>query len=403
MTIAATSTDVPRARRLRLPIALAIALATVALGLTGCLGTPGDTSQVVLLESRTVNGWQFDQYRNLAYPCSISGYQTFVIGRKVGSSDTATKPLWVKMRGGGAGWFDANGNPQPSAAVKSEDSFDKTLSYNDNGLMAQVRSAPEGFRLLLVSMCSHDVYSGNNTPDPHNPNTTPDGQPRPTTGLIATKAAIQYTMDHYPTDDFFLHGTSAGGAGTFSVAYAMQIQGLAPAGIISDSGVINQEWEIYVAQNGVSGSVGCDKATDDRTSGVIDRVDPALADINNEPDRLVARGALTVPVLHIWNRNDQNSCGDVQIPCPMHDGTTETMGASECRHTPLRRVIQAQGPTSKSEDLEVCVEGGDDTVPCDRHVVTAGANLTNVDTSLGAPADYRSAIMAWVRQRLADD
>jgi hypothetical protein len=48
-----------------------------------------------------------------------------------------------------------------------------------------------GFRTLAVSYCSHDVYAGADTPDLHNPNTTPDGKPRNTNGVLATKAAIQ--------------------------------------------------------------------------------------------------------------------------------------------------------------------------------------------------------------------
>ena len=79
------------------------------------LGEPADTSRIAFVETTTTGGWRFDRYRNSAAPCAISGFQTFVIGTKVGSSPTATKPLWVKMRGGGAGWFDDDGTPLPTA------------------------------------------------------------------------------------------------------------------------------------------------------------------------------------------------------------------------------------------------------------------------------------------------
>jgi hypothetical protein len=67
------------------PVVLALALAAVVL--TGCypVGAPGKTDKIELVGSSVVDGYKFDQYRNLAYPCSISGYQTFVIGTKVGS------------------------------------------------------------------------------------------------------------------------------------------------------------------------------------------------------------------------------------------------------------------------------------------------------------------------------
>ena len=374
----------------------------LVVALTSCLSTPGRTDRIELVTTTVVDGWNVSYYRNKAYPCSISGYQTFAIGTKVGSSDTATRPLWVKMHGGGVGWFAADGSPMPTAGQKTEESLAQLAKYDTAGLMANVKAAPEGFRLLVVSMCSHDIYSGDNTADPHNPNTTPDGAPRPTTGLPATKAAIQFTMDRFPTDDFFLHGTSAGGAGTFSVAWALQQQGIPPAGIVSDSGVLSQAWEQYVAANGVpGGSEGCQKATDDRATSVPLRLAPDLVNPANQPHLLISSGRLTVPVVHVWNRNDQNSCGAAPIPCPMPDGSTQTMGASECRHAPVRLAILGQGASSKSLDLRVCVEGGDTTYPCDRHVVTTMANGRSSEP--GGPADYQATILDWVRTRLADD
>src|SRR3954471_910417 len=173
-------------RRLLLPLALAVLLAGT---LSSCLAVPGDTAKVVKIDSADVDGWHYDYYRNPAYPCSIRGYQTFAIGTRIGSSATASRPLWVRMRGGGVGWFDEDGTPQPTAGNKSEIDLAALLQFDSPGLMASVKAAPEGFRVLLVSMGSHDVYAGNNTADPHNPNTTPDGKPRPTTGLISTKAA----------------------------------------------------------------------------------------------------------------------------------------------------------------------------------------------------------------------
>ena len=69
-------------------------LAALALA-TACvppLSTPGDTSSIQLLATTNQGGWKYDYYRNTAYPCAVSGYQTFVIGTKVGSSATAPVP-----------------------------------------------------------------------------------------------------------------------------------------------------------------------------------------------------------------------------------------------------------------------------------------------------------------------
>ena len=228
------------------PARLAALALPLVLLLSGCalVGDPGKTNQIQFVGSTTVGGYEFDQYRNLAYPCSISGYQTFVIGTKVGSSDTQTKPLWVRMRGGGVGFFDSSGRPQPGPGNKSEESAATSISFlNPNGLMRLVRDDALGFRLVSVSMCNHDIYSGGDTPDPNNPNTLPDGSPRTVNGLFATKAAIQFALAKYPTSKFFLHGTSAGSAGALSVSWGLQAQRIPPAGSVVDSGVVNAEWE----------------------------------------------------------------------------------------------------------------------------------------------------------------
>src|SRR4051812_33614000 len=99
-------------------------IALIALVTAACvppLSTKGDTSSIQLISTKDLNGWRYDAYRNTAYPCSVSGYQTFVIGTKQGSSASAPGPLWAYMHGGGAGYFDAAGNPIPNANQKTEE------------------------------------------------------------------------------------------------------------------------------------------------------------------------------------------------------------------------------------------------------------------------------------------
>jgi hypothetical protein len=360
---------------------------------------PGDISQISLASTFTgPDGWRYERYVNYAYPCSIDGYQSFVIGTPPGSSATATAPLWVKMRGGGAGWFDKDG-PQPTEGGKTKESFEEQLRFDTPGLMAAVKESSPGFRVLIVSMCSHDIYAGNNTSDPYNRNRTNDGRLRTTNGLVATTAAIRYTVGALPTDDFFLHGTSAGGVGSFHVAWALQGQGLAPAGVVSDSGVSNREWQQYVAANGIPGSVGCEKATAERGLGVFRRIDPKVSDSANEPHLLVADGRLTVPIVHVWNHADSNVCGATLIPCPVPDGSQPMLGAADCNHEPMRLAIDNLDASSHSMNMAVCVEGTIAEVDCDRHVVTT---LANGASSTG-PADYQGKILKWVLERLGDD
>ncbi len=247
----------------------------VAAFLSGCttIDKPGKTDRIEFVSSSTVDGYKYDYYRNLAYPCSISGYQTFVIGTKVGSDDAATRPLWVRMRGGGVGWFDENGKPQPTAGQKTEEDPAGLISYLSNtGVPGRVKSDAAGFRLVSVSMCDHDIYAGGDEPDPNNPNTLPDGSPRTTNGLFATKAAVQYARAKYPTGKVFLHGTSAGSAGTFGVAWGLQQQGVPPAGLVADSGVVNQEWEVATNQQDV-----CTEKRDDAALAGHQEADPGPA------------------------------------------------------------------------------------------------------------------------------
>ena len=80
--------------------------------------------------------------------------------------------------------------------------------------------------------------------------------------------------------------------------------------------------------------------------------------------------------------------------CPLRDGTTVALGGTDCMNEPLRRVIAAQGPSSRSVSLSLCVG-----VSCGTHVVTETASA---NTDPLAPPDYNATLMTWVRNRLAD-
>ena len=379
-------------RRTLARVVLAVLLGATVL--TGCLAVPGRVDLIQFVSSTTVDGWRYDYYRNLAYPCSISGYQTFVIGTKVGSDPDATRPLHVKMHGGGVGYFDPSGTPVPDTH-KREESRASLVNNVDDGLMAEVMAAPEEFRVLVVSMCTHDLYAGADTPDPNNPNLTPEGQPRTTNGFLATKAAVQFATTGYPTDDFFLHGGSAGSAGTFHVAWGLQLQQLPPAGIVADSGILNQLYE----QGQIEQGLPCARSPE-AVELVPQRFHPGIADPANRPDLLVAEGRLTVPILHVWNHGDPNVCGPQPMSCTLPNGAVVTLGSADCAHEPMRVAIAAQGPSSRSANLALCVDNPARVGACDKHVVS-NADLVNTDPS--APADYNAAILAWMGLRLADD
>jgi hypothetical protein len=372
-----------------------------ALAASGCvlpLSSPGSTSSIEFVSSSTSGGWKYDYFRNRAYPCSVSGFQTFVVGTRVGSSVTTVAPLYTVMHGGGFGYFDANGRPVPSSGQKVEETAASLKQrLTSTGLMAKVRADAAGFRTLAVSYCSHDIYAGALSPDPHNPNKDASGNARTTNGVLEVKAAVQFVQQAYRTSKFFLYGGSAGSAGTFGVAWALQQGANAPAGILADASVVNQE----AFSVGFNAGISCSPNNDPVAGAALSaRVHPDLANVANEPDKIVADGRLTVPILHIWNHGDKNTCGSPPVACPMRDGSTVTMGYTDCIHEPMRRAIAAQGPTSRSRNLPTCVSPADAPGSCSVHVVMTTAGFVNTDPA--SPADYQAAAIAWVDARLAD-
>jgi hypothetical protein len=386
-----------KAGPVRRAITFVIGVLIVAVSGTACLIVPGDTSQITLVSSSTANGWRYDFYRNLAYPCSISGYQTFVVGTKVSSSPTASSPLWVWMHGGGVGYFDSTGKPRPDASQMTENSATSLQATLTNaGLSANIQADSAGFRMLAVSYCNRDIYSGTLQTDPNNLNKNADGSAKTTNGLQATKAAVAYTEAKYPTTKYFLAGGSAGSAGAYYVGWSEQLSGNAPAGVVGDASVVNVEEGTAAYQQGV-----CQNGNFDPSAQPIitQRVDPQVASVNDEVDKLVTTGQLMVPLLHIWNHADTNTCGSTPMQCPLRDGSVVTMGATDCDHQPLAAAISAEGSGSKSENLPLCVALSG-TPSCSLHVVTTHAGLTNSDPA--SPPNYLTAILEWVNLRLAD-
>jgi hypothetical protein len=373
----------------------ALLAAIVVTGAVGCvpLSTPGYTGTIQLVSTTLDSGYRVEYYRNTSYPCSISGYQTFAIAYRDGQPATSSRPLWTILHGGAFGWFDGGGLPRPDDSFMREETLSELASQgHQQGLVADVLGDGAAFRLLVVSMCNRELYGGTAGVDPNNPNRLPDGNPRRTNGLLATKAAIQFTRQRFATSKFFLHGQSAGSVGSYWLAWALQQQGIPPAGIVADSFVVNMDW----------GRAALDQHLDCSTVGpfitnadkVKARINPDLGNEANEADRLVASRRLTVPIAQVWSHGDPWGCGSAQIACPLRDGATVAMGSTDCMNEPLRRAIAAQGPSSRSMSLPVCVGAA-----CGTHVPTDPAG-TNTDP--GGPADYNGALMDWVGHRLAD-
>ena len=222
------------------------------------------TSQINLAEEDVIsidaNSVELDFYRNTAYSCGFSGNYTFLVVEPM-NNPRAEAPLWVYLHGGGAGYFDENqeyqigirttdGAPRNPNQHNTEKTIEKLrddqLIYNTTTNSGQIESSTltrrimEGYRVLIVSMCDHDLHSGMGTPYLNNP----DGGE--VNGLQANMAAIDYTVENYPTTHVFAHGTSAGSIGAFTLAYAYDLEGIKLNGIVMDSHLASFRTDILI-------------------------------------------------------------------------------------------------------------------------------------------------------------
>ena len=197
--------------------------------------------------------WQVSYFRNAAYDCGLSGTHSFIIIEPRDGDDASLAPLWMFLHGGGMGYFAADGTYQATRG-QTQDTWnhEEGLGSLLASLEARItdpqgspedttlrRRLQEGYRLLLPSMCDHDFYSGLGTPYPNNLG-------RQVNGLQATQAALAYARATRPTDKTFLHGTSAGAIGAYSLALAASRRGWHVDGAILDSSVLTPRlWPVF--------------------------------------------------------------------------------------------------------------------------------------------------------------
>jgi hypothetical protein len=384
------------------PVGLRFLVAITSLGLVaaGCysITTPGDTSRIVLVSSNTYNGWRLEYYENRAYTCAMSGYQTFVLGWPEGVPTDEVRPLWVRMHGGGVGSFAEDGTYQPPQFFPG--SLDQETypelrwhGVGEPGLMGKIRAHPAGFRLLMPSMCDHDLYAGVGVPDPHNPfNPDENNKQRAADGLLATKAAITFARERVATSHTFLHGTSAGSLGSYANSFALELEGLRLSGIVADSWAPHDRYAEEIREFLATGACGPQERD---TEGVKARIGPA-ADPTRFPEHTIPTGEYTVPIMEVWSRRDTNIC-NAELTITDEYGT-RTKTVVDWRHEPVRQAIEDQGPTSPSAWLRVCVDGG--SVQCGQHSPTRVDGIDN-DAPPGMQ-DYNQRIIDWVSIRLQD-
>lgn len=255
-------------------------------------------TQITLVDEMTIEDdifnatLELDFYRNEAYEAGLSTesnpeYYTFMVINP-NNDPYASAPLWIYLHGGAQGYFDEQGvyqsNPnQDEHTWNHEESFDglwqiitdRTIEngqLEDNTLKRRMQ---EGYRILVVSYSDHDWYSGFGTTYPNNP-ANPNAQ---VNGLQATMAAIDYTADNYPTTHAWLHGTSAGAVGVWSVALSYEQEGRPITGLIGDSGAVVENFDAILDAYLESGQLNYDASW--RPEGLEEKVG-YFANLNNQ-------------------------------------------------------------------------------------------------------------------------
>ena len=279
--------------------------------------------QITLVESRTLtigsDTWVLNFYRNEAYTCGLSGNYTFFV-MEPANNPGAEAPLWAYLHGGGYGWFDED---QVYQAVKTQtqDTFNHEETFDDlidNHLLYNTmsndevmdstltRRMQEGYRVLLVSMCDHDNYSGRGAPYPNNPN--PNGGERQVNGLQATMAAMDYTVANYPSTHVFAHGTSAGSLGVFAMSQAYAEEGTYLTAIVADSWAFTPPriFDMFDALVGEEGYV-FNAGSDLRTDGM-DKLGYDYLGLGIYPEAVIEGGFVEVPSMYIVGEKDPG-CG----------------------------------------------------------------------------------------------
>jgi len=320
-----------------------------------------DSDAVVLAQEGVVSGlgstWEIDFYRNLAYNCGLSGKYTFLV---VDPRDNpgGEAPLWIHLHGGGIGYFDdqgdyhATGN-QTQDTWNHEETFEDLRKiglrpiFENNGQLvvdeygqptdnSLVRRLTEGYRLLVVSLSDHDLYSGIGTPYPNNPN---GGE---VNGLQATMAAVDYTVANYPTTHVFAHGTSAGGAGVWNLATGYASEGTRLTGVVSDSGLASSRKRLIHAA--FAGVPGYPQAADFDLDSVVDKIGVLIDDsLPFHPEAQVRTGFDDVPILFIGGDADPFVAGNQP---PIAEAAADGLNNPDWLHDGVRQAVadQADSP-----------------------------------------------------------
>jgi len=196
--------------------------------------------------------FQWSWYRNYAYKCAISGHPTFLVIEPKGWVGREQDPadMFIYLHGGGTGWYKTDNTwNQASETWAHEEDPDSLLSEIFGRAVKpwplQSNSAAHrsifwkrlmgGWRILVQSMCDHDMHLGQGTTDQFAPPT--DLLRRKVDGLQAVMSAVDYMAPTFAGKSSLICGTSAGTGGAWAMTMTLASEGRAPTGTLLDSAI----------------------------------------------------------------------------------------------------------------------------------------------------------------------
>jgi len=228
---------------------------------TGCVFEPNVAPRTAAHISQIAAGnvrfgpnrvFRWRHFRNEEYLCTLNGSHTFLVIEPMNTNNRPSADLWIYMHGGGRGYWRENGSYDGSQNWHDEETQDELLdqtfgriidtwpAFGQNSEVTQnslFLRLQEGYRIMAVSMCDHDLHQGQGTIEVNNPSTDPDPRRKRVDGQLAVLSAIDYTRANFPTGDFWIHGSSAGSMGAWPVTFILASEGTPAIGAILDSSV----------------------------------------------------------------------------------------------------------------------------------------------------------------------
>ncbi|MDC0656287.1 hypothetical protein OAP41_05300, partial [Candidatus Poseidoniaceae archaeon] len=181
-----------------------------------------------------------------------------------------------------------------------------------------------------------------------NPNSSSDGVLREVNGLQATMAAMDYTVDNYPTSQVFAHGTSAGSIGVWNVAVAYSHEDIYLTAVVADSWTFDpprifEMFDIYVGVDPYPFNGG------DLRSDGMEKLGFDYEGYGIYPEAMIRNGFTNVPIMFIIGELDP-ACGGKLPTIP----AAEEANLSNCRwmYDNLRQTIDAQPNTPHILDFD---------------------------------------------------